>query len=509
MFMKLITPIILHKGQAVTSLADPAVFGDGDAVNLAQHYSNTGSDVLMIFDQSEGDEEHDISLTLMRQMVRLSDVPMWGAGNVKRVEDVKKILYAGCKKAILNYSKASNMEILEEVSKRFGREKLAVCVKDDPAEEICDQMLQKIVQYASELVILTDDCVKAISAVSAYEKQIAALEADAGKEASAVDGADSKASKKDAEESAFGLNLIILSADSPFAAGGQAGAGDTAAASEGSNACEMNHVSSGTDACAGMNESEVPGAYAAYAGITADGIGGAFTQDLSADLMGMKAKLKEAGFTVNLFESAYAWDDVKTGENGLVPVVVQDYRNEEVLMVAYMNREAFEQTIRTGVMTYWSRSRSELWVKGLTSGHYQYLKELRIDCDNDTLLARVSQIGAACHTGNRSCFYRTALKKDTPQRNPMKVFEDVYGTIEDRRIHPKEGSYTNYLFNKGIDKILKKCGEEATEIVIAAKNPNPEEVKYEMADFLYHMMVLMSERGITWDDIAQELANRE
>jgi len=212
---------------------------------------------------------------------------------------------------------------------------------------------------------------------------------------------------------------------------------------------------------------------------------------------------------MNTWTCSVSWSDLKRDGNGLVPVVVQDYRNEEVLMVAWMNQEAFEYTIRSGRMTYWSRSRKELWVKGLTSGHFQYLKELRIDCDNDTLLARVSQTGAACHTGNRSCFYRSALKKDTPQRNPMKVFEDVYATIEDRKAHPKEGSYTNYLFEKGIDKILKKCGEEATEIVIAAKNPNPEEIKYEVADFLYHLMVLMSARDITWDDIAQELANRE
>ena len=240
-----------------------------------------------------------------------------------------------------------------------------------------------------------------------------------------------------------------------------------------------------------------------------EGIGGAFTQGRDAGLMEIKTVLKKDGMETNLFKSVFSWDDLKTGADGLIPVVVQDNSNEEVLMVAYMNREAFEKTIQTGVMTYWSRSRHKLWVKGQTSGHYQYLKELRVDCDNDTLLSRVAQVGAACHTGNRSCFYRTALRKDTPLRNPMKVFEDVYATIEDRRINPKEGSYTNYLFEKGIDKILKKCGEEASEIIIAAKNPNPEEVKYEMADFLYHMMVLMSEQGITWEDIAQELANRE
>ena len=177
-------------------------------------------------------------------------------------------------------------------------------------------------------------------------------------------------------------------------------------------------------------------------------------------------------------------------------------------MVAYMNQQAFETTVRTGRMTYWSRSRSELWVKGLTSGHFQYVKELSIDCDQDTLLAKVFQVGAACHTGNRSCFYRTILKKEFDDTNPLKVFEEVFQVILDRKVHPKEGSYTNYLFDKGIDKILKKVGEEATEIVIAAKNPNPEEIKYEMADFLYHAMVLMVEKGIEWKDIIQEMADR-
>ena len=199
--------------------------------------------------------------------------------------------------------------------------------------------------------------------------------------------------------------------------------------------------------------------------------------------------------------------DFKKG-NGLVPAIVQDFETKEVLMVAYMNQEAFETTIRPGRMTYWSRSRQELWVKGQTSGHFQYVKELCIDCDNDTLLAKVAQAGAACHTGNRSCFYRSIMKKEYDETNPLKVFEDVFAVIEDRKANPKEGSYTNYLFDKGIDKILKKVGEEATEIVIAAKNPDPEEIKYEISDFLYHVMVLMAEKGVTWEDITKELAQR-
>lgn len=177
-------------------------------------------------------------------------------------------------------------------------------------------------------------------------------------------------------------------------------------------------------------------------------------------------------------------------------------------MLAYMDEEAFENTIRTGKMTYHSRSRNAMWVKGETSGHYQYVKALSVDCDKDTLLAKVEQVGAACHTGNRTCFYTPLFEMDYSEKNPLRVFENVYDTIMDRKKHPKEGSYTNYLFDKGIDKILKKVGEEATEIVIAAKNPNPEEIKYEIADFLYHVMVLMAERGVTWEDIIKELSDR-
>ena len=187
---------------------------------------------------------------------------------------------------------------------------------------------------------------------------------------------------------------------------------------------------------------------------------------------------------------------------------MQDYRTEEVLMLAYMNEEAFSNTLRTGKMTYYSRSRNQLWLKGETSGHFQYVKSLHLDCDNDTILAKVDQIGAACHTGNKTCFFQELMKKEYEDTNPLKVFQSVYDVILDRKEHPKEGSYTNYLFDKGIDKILKKVGEECTEIVIAAKNPDKEEIKYEISDFLYHVMVLMAQKGVTWEDITRELARR-
>ena len=226
------------------------------------------------------------------------------------------------------------------------------------------------------------------------------------------------------------------------------------------------------------------------------------------DMMEIKQFLKGHQIPVNTFESAVDFDSFKLNSEGMIPCITQDYRTGQVLMMAYMTRESFEKTLATGRMTYYSRSRKELWTKGDTSGHYQYVKSLSIDCDKDTILAKVAQIGAACHTGNRSCFYTDLVKKDVDSRNPLEIFQDVYDTIKDRKDHPKEGSYTNYLFDQGIDKILKKVGEEATEIVIAAKNPDSDELKYEICDFLYHMMVLMAEQDVSWKEITEELAQR-
>ena len=199
---------------------------------------------------------------------------------------------------------------------------------------------------------------------------------------------------------------------------------------------------------------------------------------------------------------------LKRDAKGLVAAVIQQYDTREVLMVGYMNDEALRRTLTTGRVTFWSRSRQEYWRKGDTSGHVQYVKGGSLDCDGDALLVEVDQVGAACHTGKRSCFYTDLVKEEYKEKNPLEVFENEYNIILDRKLHPKEGSYTNYLFDKGIDKILKKVGEEATEIVIAAKNPDSEEIKYEIADFLYHMMVLMAEKGVTWEEITQELSQR-
>lgn len=211
--------------------------------------------------------------------------------------------------------------------------------------------------------------------------------------------------------------------------------------------------------------------------------------------------------------SAIPFSEFKLNSDGLIPCIAQDYRTGEVLMMAYMNEDSYNKTLQTGLMTYWTRSRQRLWTKGEESGHFQKVISLTIDCDKDTILAKVDQTGPACHTGNPTCFFTPLTESteatDADKKDIYKVLQDVYSVIADRKINPREGSYTNYLFDKGIDKILKKVGEECTEIVIASKNPDPKEIKYEIADFLYHAMVLMVERGVTWEEIAEELANRE
>ena len=195
---------------------------------------------------------------------------------------------------------------------------------------------------------------------------------------------------------------------------------------------------------------------------------------------------------------------IKYDANGLVPAITQDRITGEVLMLAYMNDEAYKKTVETGIAHYFSRSRNEIWKKGETSGHYQQVESISYDCDCDALLLSVIQTGAACHTGNKSCFYR-AFQGKPASGGMLRALESV---VKDRRDNPKDGSYTNYLFDKGIDKILKKVGEETAEVIIAAKNEGQNELVNEAADLIYHLTVLFNEKNIAWDDVLTELHRR-
>ena len=427
MSYKRLTPcILIDKGKAVRWFNDKTVVAD-DVVALAKHYGDRGADELLVFDLSNSDEEHETAIDLMKRINRVISIPMIAGGNVRRPEDVKKILYAGAKYAMINLSKPDSVKLIEEVSKRFGKERIAASLND------FDSLFKQqhlIEQYCKEIVFMHR----------------------------------------------LDLNSVVNVTKVP---------------------CVVV-----TDT---MEQEEI---LKILKSSGAKGVSGLFINQEGMDFNRFKKICTNEGIKMTSFESIMDFAEFKLNQDGLLPVVVQDYKTNEVLMMAYMNEEAFEHTIKTGKMTYYSRSRKTLWIKGETSGHYQFVKMLTVDCDKDTLLAKVEQIGAACHTGNPTCFFQDLVKKEYISRNPLKVFENMYDTITERKEHPKEGSYTNYLFDKGLDKILQNIGEEATEIVIAAKNTEPDEITYEICDFVYDLVVMMVETGITWDEVVEELNQR-
>ncbi len=419
--------IYLYRKNCVKSLQDVTVISE-NPVTLAKSYCDSGADELIVFDMSETDAEHDAALDIMKDICANVEAEVIGAGNVKRMEDIKKILYTGCKKAVLNYSKQSNVEITEEVSMKFGKDKIMVSYQDAEAISVNKDLIEK---YACGMILMNPHEIHKTMEVSALPFYVH-------------------------------MNQIALD--------------------------KMLDLFKYDTVC---------------------GITGNAMNDNCKEIAALKDLCEQNNIPVRSLKAAIEWSQLNKNSDGLVPVVVQDYKTNEVLMVAYMNEEAYKRTLRLGKMCYYSRSRKEQWLKGETSGHFQYVKSLSADCDYDTILAKVSQVGVACHTGAKSCFFNEIAKTEYEEsHNPLMVFEEVFNVIKDRKVNPKEGSYTNYLFDKGVDKILKKLGEEATEIVIAAKNPNTNEIKYEISDFLYHMMVLMAEKNVTWEDITTELANR-
>ena len=197
--------------------------------------------------------------------------------------------------------------------------------------------------------------------------------------------------------------------------------------------------------------------------------------------------------------------DLKFDERGLIPAIVVDTQTKQVLMLAYMNAESLRKSMETGRTCFWSRSRQELWTKGETSGNYQHIVSVTADCDADALLVEVRKDGPACHTGAESCFHQPVFEGPEPQGFQL---ADLYRLLEGRKTQPKEGSYTSYLFEKGTDKILKKVGEETTEVVIAAKDHDNPNTVYVLADLLYHCLVLMVDQGISIAEICDEMAGR-
>lgn len=421
----LVATMYLKDGVPVKSRKDLTPVGD--LKQLANIYSDSGIDKIFVFDISETDEEHDKNLLCIRELNRNIQIPTCGGGNIERIEDVKKLFYAGCKQVMLNGTKPSCMELATECANRFGKDRILVSVKN---VDFIFKHQDEINELFHELFVMDESVLDAVDNLS----------------------------------------------DTPYVVR--------------------------------YNGDNIDDIYEFLSRENSRGISGLLFNNTQTDIMMLKTELSNRGIWMDNFKPAFQWSDLKKNSDGMVPCIVQDYQTNEVLMLAYMNEEAYYKTLSCGKMTYYSRSRNQLWTKGETSGHLQYVKSLTVDCDYDTILAKVSQIGPACHTGSPTCFFNEIVRKSYIEKNPLRVLESLYDTISDRRINPKEGSYTNTLFDKGLDQILKKLGEEATEIVIASKNPNPDDMKSEISDFLYHMVVLMVEKGITWEDITRELSQR-
>ncbi len=223
------------------------------------------------------------------------------------------------------------------------------------------------------------------------------------------------------------------------------------------------------------------------------------------DLPGIDAESERAWGGMKMEQGTLRIEELKFDENGLIPAVVVDAVTKKVLTVAYMNKESLRISMEKGLTCFWSRSRQELWLKGETSGNYQHIVSITADCDKDALVVTVEKDGPACHTGSDSCFTNPVWHSDKLQEFSL---EGLYELLQGRKEELPEGSYTTYLFEKGMDKILKKVGEECTEVIIAGKSGDRKETVYELADLAYHAMVLMVEMGISLEDVHRELASR-
>lgn len=399
-------------------------------------YNDAGADAIAFFDSTATREGLEENVAVIKEITAMIDIPLIACGGVRKLEDVKKLLYAGASKVCMKSAPLNDISIVRESSDRFGSERIVVTIDLSTCQDPVSYAKLLKENGAGELLLLHYDN------IDEYIELVKKIRNEVGISviASSYSTEEEKIARIMSETSAEAISLYNLARH---------------------------------------------------------------------DVMSIKQSCRKENVPVNLFESAISFADFKKDDKGLVPCIVQDYKNGQVLMMAYMNEESFNKTIETGRMTYYSRSRQELWIKGDTSGHYQFVKALDIDCDKDTILAKVSQIGAACHTGNRSCFFTPLVKKEYNDKNPLTVFKDVYDTIADRRKNPKAGSYSNYLFDKGIDKMLSKFGDQATEVIIKAKNPDPEDLKFEISDLMYFLMTIMVEKNMTWDDVTKELAERE
>ena len=438
---------------------------------LAKFYSDNSVDELVFYDITASNEERKTSLEFVERVARVINIPFSAGGGVSTIEDFKYILRKGADKVSVNSAAVRNPQLIREASMAFGSQCVVLSMDVKKNDEGSWSVYVKGGREKTEL--------------DAIEWAITAAELGAGE--IVVNSIDEDGMKN-------GYDLELLSritsvVNIPVIASGGAG--------------KKEHF---LDA---LQKTGVDGVLAA----SVFHFGEIKVPELKQYLKENGAEIRMPEAAPQKKESPSAADAdismISFGKDGLVPCICQDAKTGAVLMLAYMNEQSLRLTLEKKRAVYYSRSRSELWEKGATSGNTQKVRAIYYDCDADALLIKVDQTGNACHTGEYSCFFNAVFDDLGVSADPgSSVFGELYATVIGRKNDPSEGSYTNYLFDKGLDKILKKVGEEAAETIIAAKNQDRQELIGETGDLIYHLTVMLAEKGISMDEIEQELKSR-
>ena len=463
----------------------------GDPVELALRYEAAGADELVFLDISASQEGRATRLDWVRAVARQVTIPLTVGGGIGSLEAIQEILEAGAEKVSLNTAAVADPSLIRRAAERFGSRRIVVAIDARRVQGSSGEGGRprwEVVTHGGQRAPGLDPVVwaRVVEALGAGEILLTSMDADG-------------------TQAGYDLELtraVARAVRVPVIASGGAGSLE--------------------DLRAALEEGEADAVLAA-----------SIFHDGRYTVGEVKAFLAQAGLPVRLSgdpRGTAGGFQLRFGPDGLIPVVVQSAGEDRaVLMLAYMNEEALRRTLTTGTTWFWSRSRQALWNKGETSGNRQRVVEVVADCDGDALLVRVEQDGAgACHEGTWSCFHTPVTVGTTPAGHcdhlgargqglgstagdagrPSMTFQRLLDVVRDRKAHPRSGSYTSYLFDQGLDKILKKVGEEAAEVVVAAKNGDPAALVGEIADLFYHLAVLMADRGLDLDQVEAELTRR-
>ena len=415
-----------------------------DPVVLAKKYEAEGADELVFYDISASLTGRGMFLDLIREIADQIEIPFVVGGGIQTLSDVELAIEAGADKVSINSGALKNPTLLTEASQRYGSSRIIVSIDVSRTENDKWTVFAKAGQQATDLD--AEEWAKQCEQLGAGEIVLNCIDQDGMR-----NGYDLELT-----------NRIVRAVSIPVVASGGAGSEK-----------HIQELFEATDAAGALVASVLH-----------------FNLVTLNDLLAAATPQKV---------------QVTFDEKGLIPTIVQDVTTGDVLMLAYMNEESLQKTIETNETWFYSRSRGELWNKGATSGNRQIVQQIDVDCDQDTLLIQVVAKGPACHTGTKTCFTRS-LPGDV--RSKRTIVQDVAQQIQNRKHNPVEGSYTTYLFQEGIDKILKKVGEESTEVVIGAKNNDLVETANELADLTYHTLVLMEELGVSVEDVKSVLESR-